>query len=120
MKSNKIKYLLTASALLTPAFAFAALSGLSGLLTDFKGILNQVIQVLFGISLIFFFWGIAQFILNAGDEKTREAGKQKMLWGVIALFVFISIFGILKYIGDTIGIKPSASGPDTSFDEGVF
>lgn len=84
--------------------AATALTGLKGLLTDFKGVLDLVVPVLFGLSLVYFFWGIGQFILHAGDVKTREEGRNKMIWGIIALFVFISIYGILKSIGSAIGI----------------
>lgn len=92
-----------------PASAFAALEGVKGLLNAFRGILDSLIPVIFGLALIFFFWGTAQFILNAGNEKLREDGKKRMLWGFIAIFVFVSIYGILKFVGDTIGISPSAS-----------
>ena len=73
-----------------PVFAFGAgFDGVMGLLTSFGKLLNPIIPILLGLSLIYFFWGIGQFILHAGDQKAREEGKQKILWGVIALFVFI-------------------------------
>ena len=105
MKTKKILYILL-PILLYPLVSFAALDGVRGLLTVIKGLLNSLIPIIFGLSLIYFFWGIAQFILHdAGNEKTREAGKKKIMWGVVALFVFISIYGIIKYIGDTLGIE---------------
>lgn len=89
-----------------PALAEAApLSGLKGLLTGFKGVLNAVIPVLFALATIYFLWGVGQFILNdARNDKTRAEGKKKILWGVIALFVLFSIFGILRFISNAVGI----------------
>ena|SRR3989344_4536403 len=99
-----ILYIITTLASFFPVVSFAALNGVKGLITDIGSIINSLIPVLFGLALIFFFWGLAQFILHSGEEKTREEGKQKMLWGIIALFVFISIMGILRFIGSTLDI----------------
>ena len=92
-----------------PITAFAALDGVKGLLTAFGGLLKPIIPILLGLSLIYFFWGIGQFILHAGDQKTREEGKQRIIWGVIALFVFISIYGIILFIAKVFGITPGGS-----------
>lgn len=108
MKKTHIIYIF--AVLLLPSVSFAALNGLTGLLTAAKGLVNLIIPVLFGLSLIYFFWGLGQFILHdAGNDKTREDGKKKILWGIVALFVFISIFGIINWIGDTIGITPTSN-----------
>jgi hypothetical protein len=107
MKKNTLKYILISSAVLFPSFALAALDGLKGLIKQVGGILNSLIPVIFALCLIFFFWGLGQFILHAGDEKTRAEGRNKMIWGIIALFVFISIYGILTAISSLTGIQPS-------------
>ena len=108
---NKI-YILFGLAFLYPLTAFAALSGLTELLNSFGGILNLVIRLVFGIALVLFFWGVAQFILkDAGNETTREEGKKKMMWGIIALFVMISIYGILKLIGGLVDVPVQTGNP---------
>ncbi len=110
MKNYK-KYIIGLLAL-SPSVSFAALGGFRNLLTDFGGLLDTLVKIVFGLAMIFFFWGTAQFILNdAGNEKTREEGKKKMLWGVIALFVMFSIWGILKGIGSLTGIGLIPSTP---------
>lgn len=96
--------------IITPIISFAALDGVKGLIKDFKDIINLTIPVVFGLALIFFFWGLAQFILHSDDEKAREDGKQRMLWGIIAIFVIVSIYGILGFIGDSVGIKVNIGG----------
>lgn len=107
MKKNKILKFLSVSALLLPTVAFAALTSLRTFLTDFKGLINLIIEAVFALAVVFFFWGITQFILNdAGNDKTRDEGKRKILWGIIALFVMFSIWGILNFIGDATGLLP--------------
>lgn len=107
---HSLAYVLTTAVLLTPTVSFAALSGTRALLSSFGGLLNLLVKVIFGLALVFFFWGTAQFILNSGEQKTRDEGKQKMIWGIVALFVMISIYGIIAYVGNLIGIPVGVNG----------
>lgn len=54
-----------------------------------------------------FFFGIAKFILASRDGDTGEIkkGQQFMLWGVIALFVMFSIYGIIIFGQKALGIS---------------
>lgn len=89
---------------LLPQVSFAAFNKVKGLLRDFKSVLDLLIPITFALALLFFFYGLADFIRTA-SEKTKEEGKNRMKWGIIALFVMISIWGIIKYIGDSVGIE---------------
>jgi|SRR3989344_1183737 len=111
IKKNILAHALIATSFLFPVVSFAALGGVRDLLVSIRGILDLIIPVLFGLALIFFFWGVVQFILHSGEDKTREDGKKKMLWGIVALFVFLSISGILNLIGDTLDIDMSGTIP---------
>ncbi len=102
-KFSKIKTLLLI--LLLPTGASAEFDGVKGMLTSIGGMMNQVVKIIFGLALIYFFWGGARFILNAGDAKTRDDGKNKMLWGVITLAVMISIYGIINWLNGVFGIQ---------------
>jgi len=64
-------------------------------------ILNPLVGVFIALALIYFIWGLANFILHADDEQARSKGKQIMVWGVIALFVMISIWGIVLILKNT-------------------
>lgn len=111
MKNIKKITLLNLSLLLYPAISYGAFDRIKEFISDFGGLLNPIIQVLFGLSLVFFFWGIAQFVLNAGDQKMRDEGKKKILWGIIALFVFVSLYGIIGLLGDIFGFSNSGPQP---------
>lgn len=90
--------------MLLPQVSFAAFDKVKSLLRDFKSVLDLLIPITFALALLFFFYGLADFIRTA-SEKTKEEGKNRMKWGIIALFVMISIWGIIGYIGDSLGIK---------------
>jgi hypothetical protein len=75
----------------------------------FIDLASTAIPIVAGIALMVFFYGIAKFIyaLQAGDEGGTSDGKEVMKWGIVALFVMVSIWGIVYYlVGDVFGTTP--------------
>ncbi len=72
----------------------------------FADIIATLIPLVLALALLFFFWGLAQFIhsLNQGDTALAD-GKRKLMWGVIALFVMVSIWGIISYMQKSLKIE---------------
>jgi len=64
-------------------------------------ILNPLIVLIIALALIYFLWGMANFILHADDEQARSKGKQVMVWGIIALFVMVSVWTLVKILQNT-------------------
>ncbi len=81
-----------------PLVTFAQAEGVKGYIQDIGSIIQLLTQIAFAAALLFFFWGMAKFILHAGDESGREEGKEVMKWGIVALFVIFSIWGIVAFI----------------------
>jgi hypothetical protein len=65
---------------------------------------RSVVPLLFGIALVVFLWGAVKFI-QASESSEKEEGRQFMLWGVIALTVMVSVWGLVSIFGTTFGIK---------------
>lgn len=89
---------------LTPVAVFA-FDSLQELIPALGSFITSLIPIAFGIGFLVFFWGLARFIFNAGDEKKVEEGKRLMVWGVIALFVMASIWGIVALFRGNLGIQ---------------
>lgn len=56
-----------------------------------------LIPVVASLSLLVFFWGLTKFIMSAGSQTAVKDGKNLMIWGTIALFVMVSIWGIIRF-----------------------
>lgn len=56
------------------------------------------------VALLIFLWGLALFIFQAGSDDARSQGRQLMFWGVIALFVLVSIWAIVALVRSFFGI----------------
>lgn len=70
----------------------------------YKVVLNPLITLFFVAALVLFLFGMVRFLTNR-DTSSEEAkkGKQHMLWGIVGMFIMISVFGIMRLIVGTLG-----------------
>jgi len=84
--------------------SFATFAALVGYVTCLLA--RGVIPFLFALALVVFIWGVIQFFfLNADEEAKRSQGKQFIIWGIIALAVMVSVWGLVRTLGSTFGIN---------------
>lgn len=88
--------------LLTPALVHAAT--LDSLVDAASEVIAIFIPTLLFIAVLVFFWGLVKFISHAGDEKTIADGKQLMIWGMITIFVMVSLWGIVGFFQEELGL----------------
>lgn len=69
-----------------------------------KLIINPLIILLFALAVIYFMYGVFQFVANSEDEEKRTTGKSHMLWGIIGIVVMMGVFTILNVIMATFNI----------------
>ena len=96
----KIRFFTSALLCVIPVFVFAAPPSpnptyLHTLITAFLQLFNILIKVAFSVGLLMFIWGLAKFVSHSGNEKSIEQGRQFMVWGIIVLFVMVSVWGIV-------------------------
>lgn len=105
------KNVVYATLALLPVLALAqnTVSGLGKSVTTLSSTalnaVNSIIPVIFALAIIYFFYGVAKFILSAGDPKNAESGRSIMIYGVIAIAVMASVYGLVNLLQDTLGIK---------------
>ena len=61
-------------------------------------ILNPFINVLIGVALLVFIWGIIELIYGADNPEKIKTGKKHLIYGIIGLFIMVAIAGIMKVI----------------------
>jgi hypothetical protein len=88
-------------AIFLPNIVLAAPADFAGLVSAIIGVVKSFVPLLFGVAVLIFFWGMAKFVLNSGDEAGVAEGKQTMFYGLVGLFVMFSIWGIIRIIEAT-------------------
>lgn len=89
-------------ALFSPFSAFAAAPRtLQGLANVVVNVLNNATAVLIVAGIVVYFYGISTNILKLG-EGDKQKFRNYFVWGIIVLFVMVSIWGILHLLQDTL------------------
>jgi len=65
-------------------------------------VIRQTIVVLMFLATVLFLWGVIQFLMHPDNEEVRARGKQHMIWGVLALFVAVTMWGIVRVLCNTL------------------
>ncbi len=94
---------------LVPFFAFAQLMQSNMILLSLKSMITTtIIPIVFSLALLMFFWGVVKYIKNEGQGK--EDGRRIMIWGIIALFVMSSVWGLVYFVRDNLGLVNTTEG----------
>lgn len=97
--------------LAAPSVAFAAPRTFEELASYFVFLMNNIVAVLVVAGIVLYFWGVTTNLKKASEGDTN-ARKNIFFWGVVALFVMVSVWGILRLLQNTLfgGAAPIGSG----------
>lgn len=99
-KKNIVNYLII-GIIVSPIYILAAGVGdLTGLVTLVNTLFKSILPLIMGLALIFFLWSLANYMLKAGEEQVEA--RQQMIWGIIILFVMVSVWGLVAILSKTI------------------
>ncbi len=111
---NIIKKVFAVSLVAVPSLTLAAVN--IGTL-DFKGLVAYILEdfvkpvtvVILSLAIVYFLWNIFNIIRasKSGEELTDL--KNKALWGIIAIFVMVSMWGLVSILVNTF--TPGAGIP---------
>ena len=105
MKTIKKSLPYAITGVLLPLFAFAQNPGQIGnVVINIQGILNSIIPVLLIIGTIVFLWGVISFVTAGADEEKRANARQLMIYGLVALFVMVAVWGIVRVLVQFFGV----------------
>lgn len=104
-KLTKATLLVGAVALLPVTVNAVTLGDTVGTLTN---LVNALIPLVLAVAVLLFFWGLAQYLLNASDPEARGKGINTMFMGIIVIFVMVSLWGIVRVLQETFKVDQSA------------
>ena len=87
----------------------ALAADLDSVLDKIGDLIGTATPIIVALALIFFFYGLAKYILNSGDEEKRTEGKGIMIWGIIALFVMVSVWGLVNLLANTFEVNDGST-----------
>ncbi|MCK5095807.1 MAG: hypothetical protein KAR24_00435 [Candidatus Pacebacteria bacterium] len=78
-----------------PANDFAIFLG------TFKEILMKLVPIIVSIAVVVFLVGVTKFIRSADQPQEREQGRHLIVYGIVTLFVMLSMWGLVAFIVNT-------------------
>ena len=104
-----MKKFIIAALALTPSFAFAQdLGNIEQLVGSIGDIVAMALPIVVALALLAFFWGLVKYIFAVADDD-KAAGKKLMIWGIIAFFVMVSVWGLVEWVGEALGVEQQNS-----------
>lgn len=65
-------------------------------------ILNPLILLMFSAAVIYFLWGVFEYIKDSQSDAGRTKGAQHILWSVIGIVIMMGVYSILRMVKATI------------------
>lgn len=109
MEKSKLSLIALFAIAFAPAPALA--QSIGDIITRIGAILNALVPLLITAAIVVFFWGLVTYIFNQSNEDKKSQGRSVMYMGLIALFVMVSVWGIIKVLGNTLGIEQGGQVP---------
>lgn len=67
-------------------------------------ITRSIIPLLFAVALLMFIWGVLKYVIAGDGSDDREEGRWFMIWGIVGLFVMVSVWGLVGLVSNTLEI----------------
>lgn len=104
-KAGIISLIAVSTAPLSVAASAPDLTYFESLVMSVQELVVLLVPLVIALGLLFFIWGLVQFILASGSEEAVEVGKRRMVWGVITLFVIVAVWGLVGLLSQLTGIE---------------
>lgn len=96
-----MKKIIAALIALSPSIAFAqAITDVNSLTYKLTNIGNVVIEILIAFAVIWIIYNVVRYIVKADSDDRKPIG-MAILWGIVGLFVILSIWGLVNILTNT-------------------
>jgi hypothetical protein len=82
-----------------------------GLLNLAQTIVARLVPFAVGLAVVVFFWFLIKFVINSNEPEAKNANLKGMGYSILALFVMVSIWGIIGFLGSVFGINQGGNVP---------
>jgi len=79
---------------------------------NFQALMEQLTELvdlgtftLFGLAIAYFFWSVVRNLwgFDGASEERSQKLRETLIWGILVLFVMVSIWGIIEILQITLG-----------------
>jgi hypothetical protein len=97
-----MKKLIALSLALAPLSTFAQINNINDISAKATNIGTLVVTLLISFSVIWIIVNVVRYLIAGGEESRKKAGPA-ILWGIVGLFVILSIWGLVAILKNSFG-----------------
>ncbi|MEI8249219.1 MAG: hypothetical protein WCG07_01860 [Candidatus Taylorbacteria bacterium] len=99
---------------LAPSLVFAqAITDVNSLTYKLTNLGNTAIQILIAFAVIWIIYNVVRYIMKADNPEARGPIGSAILWGIVGLFVILSIWGLVRILSNTF--RTDSTAPTSQF-----
>ncbi len=76
-----------------------------------RDLLDEIVILLISFGIVWLIWNIVRYVMSS-DEANKEKAKNQMIWGIVALTVIVSIWGIIGVLQNIFDVNSNQGAPD--------
>ncbi len=104
-----MKKIIATIASFLPSVAFAqAITDVNSLTYKLTNIGNIFIEILIAFAVIYIIFNVVRFIVSDAGSEKRTGYRDGVLWGIVGLFVILSIWGLVRILTNTFRTDSTA------------
>ncbi|MEN9912983.1 MAG: hypothetical protein RLY66_391 [Candidatus Parcubacteria bacterium] len=104
-----MKKIIAALVSFLPSVAFAqAITDVNTLTYKLTNLGNTFIQILIAFAVIWIIFNVVRFIMSGNSEDKRKEYQGGIIWGIVGLFVILSIWGLVRILSNTFRTDTTA------------
>ncbi len=88
------------------AQALSEITNVNNLSNRLLGIGNVFTYILVAVAVIYIIWNVVQYFIKPSEGDRKDAG-MNILWGIVGLFIIVSIWGLVNIFTNTFKTAPT-------------
>lgn len=115
MRKITLSTIATSAALFLPLVASA--QSITSVTTLVSSLINYAIGILIGVAIIAFFVGLIRYLFTSKAEDARKGAVKLMVYGILAIAVMLSVYGLVRLLQNTFGVGNGTPVPPPSIGQ---
>ena len=91
-----------------PLMASAQMQPLATLIGAVASLVGALVPILVTLAFVVFLFGLVKYLWGKGGKADIDGAKKLMMWGLITLFVMVSVWGIIRLMQSALGVNSNA------------
>ncbi len=97
-----------------PFMVFAQVQNIFDVGGLFLSLFSMLVVLIVALALVLFMWGVVKYIHAQGDAEGRKEARKYIVFGIVSLFVMLSVWGLVNILVQTFGTSETQIPVETT------